>query len=203
MRSLLAECCFSVRRPLARALACIGAHAEGRRTRARARPPPHARTHARTFARTHTDQTHTGARTRSSFPLHSVRRTVGAPFHHGLLEAVVTIPSRVASTEVHVLVTHLNPHSSEKRGRESEYLAARVLELSARGVAVLVLGDLNTLSPWDDAAYVHSVYAFMFSTHAFTRTHTHTHTHTRTHARTHKHTHTHAHTNTHTQCNTL
>ena len=158
MRSLLAECCFSVRRPLARALACIGAHAEGRRTRARARTPrTHARTHAHTHTHTHA-QTHTGARTRSSYPLHSVRRTVGAPFHHGLLEAVVAIPSSVASTEVHVLVTHLNPHSSEKRGRESEYVAGRVLELSARGVAVLVLGDLNTLSPLDDDAYVCLLY---------------------------------------------
>ena len=154
-------------------------------------PAPHARTHARTHTHTHA-QTHTGARTRSSYPLHSVRRTVGAPFHHGLLEAVVAIPSSVASTEVHVLVTHLNPHSSEKRGRESEYVAGRVLELSARGVAVLVLGDLNTLSPLDDDAYVHSVYAFVHSTRAFTRTHartlTRTHTHTRTHA--HRHTHT-------------
>ena len=152
---------------------------------AHARP---ARTHARTHTHTHAHaQTHTGARTRSSYPLHSVRRTVGAPFHHGLLEAVVAIPSSVASTEVHVLVTHLNPHSSEKRGRESEYVAGRVLELSARGVAVLVLGDLNTLSPLDDDAYVHSVYAFVHSTRAFTRTHarTLTRTHTHTHARTH------------------
>lgn len=67
-----------------------------------------------------------------------------APFHHGLLEA--------CSFGVHWLVTHLSPVDSVARLLETKAIAARIHALTStpQSVPVVLLGDLNTLSPQDD-----------------------------------------------------
>jgi endonuclease/exonuclease/phosphatase family metal-dependent hydrolase len=96
------------------------------------------------------------------------------PFHHGFMEISVSFGeasgSRASSVcgkdgvdttgssadledkyVLHILLTHLTPHDARARARESGFLARRCAELS--DTPTLLLGDLNTLSPLDDAHY--------------------------------------------------
>mmetsp|Transcript_25821 Transcript_25821/g.83613 ORF Transcript_25821/g.83613 Transcript_25821/m.83613 type:complete len:403 (-) Transcript_25821:48-1256(-) len=68
-------------------------------------------------------------------------------FHHGLLHGVVSDGRRT----VHILATHLSPLSALKRRDEARKIVEVVqrLEASPQGAAVVVAGDLNTLSPLD------------------------------------------------------
>jgi len=61
-------------------------------------------------------------------------------FHHGLLHCVI-------NQTLHVFATHLSPHSAFRRRRE----ASRILELvsSIETQPIVLVGDLNTLSPFD------------------------------------------------------
>ena len=75
-------------------------------------------------------------------PLTKVQRHA-APFHHGLLEAY--------SFGVYWLVAHLSPVDSVARLGETKAIAERFHALrAAASVPVVLLGDLNTLSPQDD-----------------------------------------------------
>ena len=52
-----------------------------------------------------------------------------------------------------LLLTHLSPHDAAHRALEAAAVARRAAALDAAGVPVLVLGDLNTLSPLDAPAH--------------------------------------------------
>ena len=64
-------------------------------------------------------------------------------FHHGLVHVVIR--------GIHFLVTHLSPHSSQFREREAAHIARRIAEIDA---PVMLMGDLNTLSPLDHRHYL-------------------------------------------------
>ncbi|WP_245640106.1 endonuclease/exonuclease/phosphatase family protein [Paenibacillus dakarensis] len=78
----------------------------------------------------------------SKFPIEIISRTE-EPFHHGLLHVKVN--------DVHFLITHLCPSDSLKRERETEYIAGIVRSITE---PLLVMGDLNTLSPHDEPFYM-------------------------------------------------
>ena len=69
---------------------------------------------------------------------------VRRPFHHGA--PVLTIDTSLGPLTV--LAAHLHPLSGSRRLREARWLAAYA---AARRPA-LVMGDLNSLDPWDDHA---------------------------------------------------
>ncbi|MDF2658012.1 MAG: hypothetical protein K0Q94_803 [Paenibacillus sp.] len=77
----------------------------------------------------------------SKHPLQLVGLTE-KPFHHGLLH--------VKANGVHFLITHLCSSDSMEREREADYIANTVSRISE---PLLVMGDLNTLSPHDDGYY--------------------------------------------------
>ena len=116
----------------------------------------------------------------SSRPIHSISNRTGTPFHHGLLEVAVRFdqqrcdhqePSACAGlaragesrnlqdvggcgsrdTVVHILLTHLTPRDARARALECQYLAQRCAALAEGNTPAILLGDLNTLSPLDDA----------------------------------------------------
>jgi hypothetical protein len=55
---------------------------------------------------------------------------------------------------IHFLLTHLSPRDSRIRAHECTLLADKCMSLTERGAAVVLLGDLNTLSPLDHSAYI-------------------------------------------------
>ncbi|KAG8464203.1 hypothetical protein KFE25_003266 [Diacronema lutheri] len=83
----------------------------------------------------------------SRLPIVELARRKGAPFAHGLLCV------RVLPSELHVCVTHLDPHSSRARALEAAQIAKRAAHSAAAGRSLVVLGDLNTLSPLDRRAH--------------------------------------------------
>lgn len=50
---------------------------------------------------------------------------------------------------IHYIVVHLDAHSSVNRLVEAKVVASRVTALTAAGETVVVMGDMNTLSPRD------------------------------------------------------
>jgi endonuclease/exonuclease/phosphatase family metal-dependent hydrolase len=76
----------------------------------------------------------------SAFPLELLFASTEAPWHHGILYAWVEALGHA------VAVTHLSPVSSSARALEAKALTAAVI---AEDRPVLVMGDMNTLSPAD------------------------------------------------------
>jgi endonuclease/exonuclease/phosphatase family metal-dependent hydrolase len=70
------------------------------------------------------------------------KAAVGVPFHHGALHVIVL--------GVHYIVVHLTPASAVERRKEAAYLAEMIVAISE---PLLVMGDLNTLSPLDAEAH--------------------------------------------------
>jgi endonuclease/exonuclease/phosphatase family metal-dependent hydrolase len=81
-------------------------------------------------------------------------------FHHGLLHVVLWPPPDPSNVEaqdsaaaspppLHVLVTHLSPHSTAVRLQEAQRVCAVAAHLSVSGHGALLVGDLNTLSRHD------------------------------------------------------
>jgi endonuclease/exonuclease/phosphatase family metal-dependent hydrolase len=92
---------------------------------------------------------HLGVVSRHPFDL--VSKETEEPWHHGHIYVYVK------SLRVSVLVTHLSPHKSTVRRWES----SKILETWQQEMApLLVLGDLNTLSPLDagDHASLRSIF---------------------------------------------
>ena len=54
---------------------------------------------------------------------------------------------------IRFLATHLTPSNAAARLGECDLIASRCMELDREGVPVVLLGDLNTLSPLDALAY--------------------------------------------------
>ena len=54
---------------------------------------------------------------------------------------------------VHVFVAHLNAHNAHKREIETAFIASKVIPLIRKGEKVIVMGDLNSLSPQDKALH--------------------------------------------------
>lgn len=73
----------------------------------------------------------------SKHPIQSVE-TIEDGFHHGVLIALIN--------DVHYIITHLTPMESRKRESETVLLASIVRRIQG---PLLLLGDLNTLSPLD------------------------------------------------------
>ena len=65
------------------------------------------------------------------------------PMQRGLLW--VYFPRRA----LHVMVVHLHAHSSSQSTREADFVTSLVGPLTRAGARVVVMGDMNTLSPWD------------------------------------------------------
>lgn len=63
-------------------------------------------------------------------------------FHHGLVHAKIK--------GIHFFLTHLTPFDSVFREKEAEKIASLVTPIKEK---VVVMGDLNTLSPLDDTYY--------------------------------------------------
>lgn len=80
----------------------------------------------------------------SRHPFRVVAERRGPPFAHGLLCIRLLGSGRGGGLEV--CVTHLDPHASRMRAREAAEIAAHVGESSG---PLVLLGDLNTLSPID------------------------------------------------------
>ena len=119
----------------------------------------------------------------STHPIRVVSTTTASPFHHGLLHVAIDFSSIPAATarlgegdkdledgarwrkargggddasenSIHFLLTHLSPRDSRIRAHECTLLAEKCMSLTERGAAVVLLGDLNTLSPLDHSAYI-------------------------------------------------
>ncbi|MGY0195289.1 endonuclease/exonuclease/phosphatase family protein [Leptothrix sp. BB-4] len=71
--------------------------------------------------------------------------TVGAPFHHSLLQL------RIGG--LHVWVAHLTPVDAVRRLDEARWIARAATALQA---PLLLIGDLNTLTPLDEPAHRHA-----------------------------------------------
>jgi endonuclease/exonuclease/phosphatase family metal-dependent hydrolase len=86
----------------------------------------------------------------SRFPL----ERIGAyteNFHHGLLHVLIHTDKN-QSSGIHILATHLSPHSCEFRRREAHQICSIVQKLPIDSHVVLA-GDLNTLSREDEVLY--------------------------------------------------
>jgi len=80
----------------------------------------------------------------SRTPITDVERIVEG-YHHGVLHG------RTAGIDF--LVVHLSPHEFLVRKKESQRIAEWVRRLTSHGHEVIVLGDLNSLSPADRPHY--------------------------------------------------
>lgn len=83
----------------------------------------------------------------------SAGRQSSTQLHHGVLHCELT-PLVDDTRPVHLLATHLTPHSTIRRREEARRLVALVQRLEGEGFganrqAVILAGDLNTLSPLD------------------------------------------------------
>lgn len=74
----------------------------------------------------------------SKYPIEFIYATEEKPFHHGLLHVKIQ--------GIHFIVTHLSPFESTIRERETEKIAEYIQSIKE---PLLVMGDLNTLSPLD------------------------------------------------------
>jgi len=89
----------------------------------------------------------------------SAGRQSASHLHHGVLHCELSPVSGEAM--VHLLATHLTPHSTARRREEARRLAAMVRRLessdgeSTRHRAVILAGDMNTLSPLDKEDHAH------------------------------------------------
>ncbi|KRG13825.1 hypothetical protein ACA30_14060 [Virgibacillus soli] len=78
----------------------------------------------------------------SKFPVKKVYATEAPPFHHGLLHVKIQ--------QIHFLVTHLSPFESTIREKETAELARYIQSIQE---PLILMGDLNTLSPLDQEYY--------------------------------------------------
>ncbi|MEY2654966.1 MAG: hypothetical protein RLZZ524_1994 [Pseudomonadota bacterium] len=90
-----------------------------------------------------------GAVAHSDYPVGVLSRrpidaavTVGVPFHHSLLQIVLG--------DLHVWIAHLSPVDATRRLIEADWIARAATALDA---PLLLVGDLNTLSPLDEDAH--------------------------------------------------
>lgn len=88
----------------------------------------------------------------------SAGRQSSTHLHHGVLHCELT-PLGDDTRPVHLLATHLTPHSTIRRREEARRLVALVQRLEGEGFganrhAVILAGDLNTLSPLDKEDHV-------------------------------------------------
>lgn len=74
-------------------------------------------------------------------------------FHHGALAVDVRRRGLPQPPPVRVIVTHLSPHSAARRRAECARLAALATDAQEEGLEMLLLGDLNTLSPLDQPTH--------------------------------------------------
>lgn len=65
-----------------------------------------------------------------------------APYHHGMLHVKIK--------GIHFLLTHMSPMDSLRREQEAAAIAMRIADLDE---PVVVMGDLNSLSPGDRGRY--------------------------------------------------
>ena len=63
--------------------------------------------------------------------------------HQGLLHVFVS------KIQAHVIVVHLHAHQAQTRATESDLISGRVKALLDAGDDVVIMGDFNTLSPYD------------------------------------------------------
>lgn len=75
-------------------------------------------------------------------PIEKIKAIQTEPFHHGLLHVKIN--------GIHFIVTHLTPFEYEHRERETEYIANYIASIEGK---VIVMGDLNALSPLDKDHY--------------------------------------------------
>jgi exodeoxyribonuclease III len=112
------------------------------------------------FMRTNLQGSHYNLGVTSRLPMDIVElRSQG--FWHGLIHVAVNVSSnkvnrnpRVVSSSLdddrlHLLLTHLNPHSAEQRIDE----VAQLVDIAQRHDRLMLLGDLNTLSRLDREHY--------------------------------------------------
>jgi exonuclease III len=78
----------------------------------------------------------------SKFPIEVISSTEAQPFHHGMFH--------VKMNGMHIIVTHFCPFESVKRELEAGYIANYIQDINE---PLIVMGDLNTLSPLDQAYY--------------------------------------------------
>lgn len=81
----------------------------------------------------------------SKFPIEKIHKTDEAPFHHGLLHVKIQ--------QIHFLVTHLSPFESTVREKETAEIADYIQAIHE---PLMLMGDLNTLSPLDQDYYVNN-----------------------------------------------
>lgn len=79
----------------------------------------------------------------SKYPIEKVFATENPPFHHSLLHVKIN--------GIHFLLTHFSPFSGEHREREASYIAGYIQPYMKD--PLILLGDLNTLSPLDEPFY--------------------------------------------------
>ncbi|MCJ7842751.1 endonuclease/exonuclease/phosphatase family protein [Lederbergia sp. NSJ-179] len=79
----------------------------------------------------------------SKFPIKKVYATNAPPFHHGLLHVKIQ--------QIHFLVTHLSPFESTIREKETAEIADYIQSIHE---PLMLMGDLNTLSPLDQDDYL-------------------------------------------------
>jgi endonuclease/exonuclease/phosphatase family metal-dependent hydrolase len=79
----------------------------------------------------------------SKYPIEIIDKQ-NSPFHHGLLHVVIR--------GIHFLITHLTPFSAKDREAEARAIIEQTKECMDK--SVVIMGDLNTLSPLDESTYV-------------------------------------------------
>ncbi|PAV31226.1 hypothetical protein CIL05_00790 [Virgibacillus profundi] len=78
----------------------------------------------------------------AKFPISKISAIEKPPFHHGMLHVKIK--------DINFIITHLTPFESKFRELEAESLATYIETIKE---PLVVMGDLNTLSPFDKAYY--------------------------------------------------
>jgi len=78
----------------------------------------------------------------SKFPIEYINQREEKPFHHGMLHVKIK--------DTHFIVTHLCPFEAAYRELETGYIANYIQDIKD---PLIVMGDLNTLSPLDKTYY--------------------------------------------------
>lgn len=78
----------------------------------------------------------------SKTPIETILTNEKDPFYHGMMHVKIA--------NIHFIVAHLSPFTGEHRERETNYIAEYTKSIDG---PLIVMGDLNTLSPLDKVHY--------------------------------------------------
>ena len=93
----------------------------------------------------------------SIFPFEIIHEYGPPEFQRGLLHLYYK------NLLLHVLICHLNAHNSDLRSQETIKISEIILKLNNNNEKVILMGDFNTLSPFDKQLHIESNLNVLFN----------------------------------------